>query len=114
MYKDTNTTSLLHGIRVVDLTRVLAGPLCTMTLGDMGADVIKVERQGTGDETRGWGPPFDQNGQSAYFLAINRNKLSLTLDVDDPADRALLVELIAEADVVVDNFRPGSLEGRGI
>lgn len=114
MHRDTKTTSLLHGIRVLDLTRVLAGPLCTMTLGDMGADVIKVERPRTGDETRGWGPPFDPEGQSAYFLAVNRNKLSLILDVDDPADRTLLVDLMAEADVVVDNFRPGSLEGRGI
>ena len=80
-----------------------------MMLGDLGADVIKVERPGTGDETRGWGPPFDPSGQSAYFLAINRNKLSLTLDVDEPGDRALLLELMAGADVVVDIQRNAEL-----
>ena len=67
---------MLSKVRVLDLTRVLAGPLCTMILGDMGADVIKVERPGVGDETRGWGPPFDAEGESAYFLSVNRNKLS--------------------------------------
>ncbi|HYC30826.1 MAG TPA: CoA transferase, partial [Gemmatimonadales bacterium] len=85
----------LAGIRVLDLTRVLAGPLCTMTLGDLGADVLKVERPGQGDETRGWGPPFDAAGRSAYFLAVNRNKLSLALDLDGEADRAVLRELAA-------------------
>jgi crotonobetainyl-CoA:carnitine CoA-transferase CaiB-like acyl-CoA transferase len=85
-----------------------------MALGDLGADVIKVERPGTGDETRGWGPPFDARGTSAYFLAVNRNKLSLALDLDDEADRAVLRRLLAEADVVVDNFRPGTLERRGL
>ena len=104
----------LTGFRLLDLTRVLAGPLCTMALGDLGADVIKVERPGTGDETRGWGPPFDPRGESAYFLAVNRNKLSLVLDLDDPADRRVLLALLQEADVVVDNFRPGTLERRGI
>jgi crotonobetainyl-CoA:carnitine CoA-transferase CaiB-like acyl-CoA transferase len=104
----------LTGFRVLDLTRVLAGPLCTMVLGDLGADVIKVERPGTGDETRGWGPPFDPRGESAYFLAVNRNKLSLALDLDDQADRRVLLALLHEADVVVDNFRPGALESRGI
>jgi crotonobetainyl-CoA:carnitine CoA-transferase CaiB-like acyl-CoA transferase len=102
------------GIKVLDLTRVLAGPLATMMLGDMGADVIKVERPGTGDETRGWGPPFDDRGRSAYFLAINRNKLSLTADLDAEADRALLRSLIAGADVVVDNFRRGTLDRHGL
>jgi len=104
----------LTGIRVLDLTRVLAGPLCTMTLGDLGADVIKVERPGSGDETRGWGPPFDARGESAYFLAVNRNKLSLALDLDTGADRRVLLDLLAGADVVVDNFLPGVLERRGL
>jgi crotonobetainyl-CoA:carnitine CoA-transferase CaiB-like acyl-CoA transferase len=99
---------------VLDLTRVLAGPLCTMTLGDLGASVLKVERPGVGDETRGWGPPFDADGESAYFLSVNRNKLSLALNLDLEADRSLLLELAKVADVVVENFRPGTLERRGI
>jgi crotonobetainyl-CoA:carnitine CoA-transferase CaiB-like acyl-CoA transferase len=105
---------MLSGIKVLDFTRVLAGPLCTMMLGDLGADVIKVERPGSGDETRGWGPPFDDRGESAYYLSINRNKLSLVADLESPSDRALLRQLVAEADVVVDNFRPGTLERRGL
>lgn len=104
----------LDGIRVLDFTRVLAGPLCTMTLGDLGAAVIKVERPGAGDDTRGWGPPFDERGESAYYLSVNRNKLSLAADLDDTADQELLLNLIAGADVVVDNFRPGMLERRGL
>ncbi len=76
----------LAGIRVLDLSRVLAGPFCTMTLGDMGAQIIKVERPGSGDETRGWGPPFDERGQSAYFLSTNRNKLSVALNFRTPED----------------------------
>jgi crotonobetainyl-CoA:carnitine CoA-transferase CaiB-like acyl-CoA transferase len=99
---------------VLDLTRVLAGPLCTMTLGDLGARVLKVERPGAGDETRGWGPPFDADGESAYFLSINRNKLSAALDLDRDLDRDLLLRLAREADVVVENFRPGTLKRRGI
>jgi glutaryl-CoA transferase len=105
---------MLNGIRVLDLTRVLAGPLCTMMLGDLGADVIKVERPGAGDDTRGWGPPFDERGQSAYFLSVNRNKLSIALDIEDPRDRELIASLALEADVVVDNFRRGTLERRGL
>src|SRR5438132_11626846 len=105
---------MLKGLKVLDLTRVLAGPLCTMILGDLGADVIKVERPGSGDESRSWGPPFDADGRSAYYLSINRNKLGLAADLDRPDDRALLERLIAEADVVVDNFRDGTLERRGI
>ena len=110
----TTPTQPLVGLRVLDLTRVLAGPLCTMTLGDLGADVLKVERPGEGDETRAWGPPFDGAGRSAYFLAVNRNKLSVALDLDDEADRAILRDLAAGADAVVDNFRPGMLERRGL
>ena len=105
---------MLKGIRVLDLTRVLAGPLCTMMLGDLGADVIKVERPGTGDDTRGWGPPFNEEGESAYYLSINRNKLSIELDLEQAEDRALITRLASEADVVVDNFRRGTLERRGI
>ncbi|HKH92240.1 MAG TPA: CoA transferase [Gemmatimonadaceae bacterium] len=104
---------MLRKLRVLDLSRVLAGPLCTMILADMGADVLKVERVGTGDETRGWGPPFDERGESAYFLSVNRNKLSVTADLDDPADLALVRALAREADVVVENFLPGVLERRG-
>jgi crotonobetainyl-CoA:carnitine CoA-transferase CaiB-like acyl-CoA transferase len=104
----------LAGIKVLDLTRGRAGPLCTMTLGDLGAQVIKVERPGIGDETRGWGPPFDAAGQSAYFLSINRNKLSVALDLDAEGDRRILLTLAEAADVVVENFRSGTLEQRGI
>ena len=100
--------------KVVDFTRVLAGPLCSMILGDLGADVIKVERPGTGDETRGWGPPFDADGESAYFLSINRNKKSLAADLSSPADRALVLGLLSEADIAIDNFLPGSLARLGI
>jgi crotonobetainyl-CoA:carnitine CoA-transferase CaiB-like acyl-CoA transferase len=105
---------MLRDVKVLDLTRVLAGPLCTMLLGDLGADVIKVERPGSGDDTRGWGPPFDDRGRSAYYLSINRNKLGIAADLDSSADRALIERLLAEADVVVDNFRRGTLERRGI
>jgi crotonobetainyl-CoA:carnitine CoA-transferase CaiB-like acyl-CoA transferase len=105
---------MLTGTRVLDLTRVLAGPLCTMILGDLGADVIKVERPEGGDETRGWGPPFDGDGESAYYLSINRNKLSIVANIDDESDRALIERLAYDADVVVDNFKRGTLERRGL
>src|SRR5687767_13772104 len=107
-------TLTLNGLRVLDLSRVLAGPLCTMTLGDMGAKVIKIEKPGTGDETRQWGPPFDDRGESAYYLSVNRNKKSVAADLDAPADREMVLDLIGEADVVVDNFRLGALERLGI
>jgi succinate---hydroxymethylglutarate CoA-transferase len=97
----------LSGIRVLDLTRVLAGPTCAMMLGDMGADVIKVEPP-TGDDTRGWGPPF-AGGESAYFLGANRNKRSMTLNMAVPAGQKLLAGLIQKADVVIDNFKLGTL-----
>ncbi len=99
---------------MLDLTRVLAGPLATMMLGDLGAQVIKVERPGLGDDTRGWGPPFDENGLSAYYLSINRNKLSVAADFSDVQDRELIVELAKGADVVVENFLPGTLARYGI
>ncbi len=98
---------------MLDLTRVLAGPLATMMLGDLGADVIKIERPEHGDETRSWGPPFDARGESAYFLSINRNKLSVAADFSIAADRALIDALIDRADVVIDNFLPGALERAG-
>ncbi len=105
---------VLTGVKILDLSRVLAGPLCTMMLGDMGASVLKVERPDGGDETRGWGPPFDAGGESAYYLSVNRNKLSLAVDLDDADDVALLRTLAVRADVVVENFRPGTLERRGL
>lgn len=104
----------LEGIRILDLSRVLAGPLASMILGDLGADVIKVERPGAGDDTRGWGPPFDERGESAYFLSANRNKLSVAADLGSAPDRALLEQLVAGADVVLENFKPGTLERRGL
>jgi len=100
--------SPLDGITVLDLTRVLSGPYCTMLLADMGARVIKVEQPERGDDTRAWGPPFVK-GESAYFLSVNRNKESVTLDFKRAEGRALLERLIAQADVVVENFRPGAL-----
>ena len=108
------TTLPLNGIRILDLSRVLAGPLAGMILGDLGADVIKVERPGAGDETRGWGPPFDARGESAYYLSTNRNKIGLAADLAAPADRALVERLIAGADVVIENFKPGTLERRAL
>lgn len=105
---------MLSGVKVLDLTRVLAGPLCTMLLGDLGADILKVERPGVGDDTRGWGPPFDAEGRSAYYLSINRNKLGLAADLDSAEDQALLSRLLEDADVVVDNFRMGMLAKRGL
>src|SRR5437588_1813423 len=98
----------LQGITVLDLTRVLSGPYCTMLLADMGARVIKIEQPGKGDDTRAWGPPFVA-GESAYFLSINRNKESVTVDFKQPAGRAVLDRLIAMSDVIVENFRPGTL-----
>ena len=105
-------TAPLAGLRVIDLTRVLAGPLATMMLADLGADVVKIERPGRGDDTRRWGPPF-QNGESAYFLGVNRNKRSVTLDLRSEAGRELLGRLLRDADAVVDNFKLGTLEAWG-
>jgi formyl-CoA transferase len=110
-------TTLAHGpltgLRVVDLSRILAGPFCTMMLGDMGADVVKIEAPGSGDDTRQWGPPFE-NGESAYFLAVNRNKRSLTLNLKHPDGAAILRALVERADVLVENFRPGTLARLGL
>ncbi len=106
------TNGPLAGIRVVDLTRILAGPLCAMMLGDMGAEVIKVEPPDKGDDTRGWGPPFVA-GEAAYFLGVNRNKRSLTLNMAVPAGQKILAGLVEKADVLIDNFRIGTLEKWG-
>ena len=103
----------LEGFTVLDLTRVLSGPYCTMHLADMGARVIKIEQPGRGDDTRGFGPPFLQ-GESTYFLSVNRNKESVTLDFKHSEGRALLDRLIAQSDVVVENFRPGALAKLGL
>jgi crotonobetainyl-CoA:carnitine CoA-transferase CaiB-like acyl-CoA transferase len=103
----------LAGITVVDFTRILSGPYATMLLADLGADVIKVERTATGDETRGWGPPFWKE-TSTYFAAVNRGKRSLAIDVGTDAGRGLVRELIAGADVVVENYRPGVTDRLGI
>ena len=99
----------LDGIRVLDLTRVLAGPYCTMFLGDLGAEIVKVEQPGIGDDTRGWGPPF-AGGESAYFLCVNRNKKSITLDLKSAEGIGLLRRLASSADVLIENFRPGTME----
>ena len=100
----------LDGIVVVDFSRVLAGPYATMMLGDFGAEVIKIERPGTGDDTRHWGPPYDSAGVATYFNSVNRNKRSVVLDLADPADQQRARELVAGADIVVENFRPGTME----
>ena len=102
----------LDGVRVLDLTRILSGPYCTMMLGDMGADVIKVENPDGGDDTRGWGPPF-LNGVSTYYISINRNKRSLTLNLKHERGKEILTELIRQSDVVAENFRPGTLDKLG-
>lgn len=102
-------TGALAGLRVIDLTRALSGPYCTMMLGDQGADIVKVELPVTGDETRQWAPPH-LNGVSAYFLMINRNKRSITLDLKHPDGRRALERLVEAADVLVENFSPGTLE----
>jgi crotonobetainyl-CoA:carnitine CoA-transferase CaiB-like acyl-CoA transferase len=106
-------TAALDGFLVLDFTRVLSGPYCTMQLADMGARVVKIEQPKTGDDTRAWGPPF-VNGESAYFLSINRNKESLTLDLKNPRAREVLAPLLAKADVLVENFRPGTMERLGL
>jgi crotonobetainyl-CoA:carnitine CoA-transferase CaiB-like acyl-CoA transferase len=103
----------LAGVRVADLSRVLAGPYCTMVLADLGADVIKVERPEGGDETRSWGPPF-AGGEAAYYLSVNRGKRSCALDLSQPEGRALALELCAGADVVIENFKVGGADRLGV
>lgn len=106
--------SALGDLRILDFSRVLAGPFATMMLGDLGARVLKVERPGVGDETRAWGPPFDADGEATYFEAINRNKRSIALDLTADADRGLAAELADQADVLIENFRPGVLDRLGL
>ena len=103
----------LEGVLVADFSRVLAGPLATMTLADLGARVVKVERPGSGDDTRAWGPPFSATG-ATYFESVNRNKESACLDLADPQDRALARELALRADVLVENFKPGGMDRLGL
>ena len=98
----------LKGIRVIDLTRILAGPICTMNLGDMGAEIIKIENPDRGDDTRGWGPPFVE-GEAAYFLGINRNKRSVTLNLKEEEGKKILHSLLKNADVLIENFKAGTL-----
>ena len=106
-------TTPLTGVRVVDLSRVLAGPYCTMVLADLGADIVKVERPEGGDETRSWGPPF-AGGEAAYYLSVNRGKRSCALDLSQPEGRALALELCAGADVVIENFKLGGADRLGV
>ena len=104
----------LDGTRVADFSRVLAGPIATMILGDLGADVVKVERPGTGDDTRAWGPPWSPDGVASYYLGLNRNKRSIALDLKVPDDLATARALALDCDVVVDNFRPGVMAQAGL
>src|SRR3954471_14641825 len=110
----------LDGIRILDLSRVLAGPWCTQALADLGADVIKVERPGSGDDTRSWGPPFlkDHDGndtrEAAYYLGTNRNKRSLTCDIARPQGQALVRELARHCHVVIENFKVGDMARYGL
>lgn len=116
----SNKPAALDGIKVLDLSRVLAGPWCTQILADLGADVVKIERPGVGDDTRTWGPPFikDANGndsdQASYFTACNRNKRSVTVDMATPDGQALLKQMAAQADIVVENFKTGGLKQYGL
>ena len=102
----------LQGIRVIDLSRIVVGPYCSMVLGDMGADVIKIEIPEIGDDTRMWGPPF-AGGESAYFISLNRNKRSLTLNLKSEKGKEILRQIIAEADVLIENFRMGTRDKMG-
>jgi len=103
----------LEGLRVLDLSRVLAGPYCTMILGNLGADVVKVERPGSGDDTRQWGPPF-AGGEAAYYLSCNSSKRGLTVDLSKPAGRDLVRRLAGQADILIENFKVGSMEAWGL
>jgi len=114
---DQQTRGPLAGLRVLDLTRILAGPTCTQLLGDLGADVVKVERPGTGDDTRGWGPPFldgEDSGESAYYLCANRNKRSVAIDMSSAQGQDLIRALAARSDVVCENFKVGGLARYGL
>ena len=109
----TTNTGPLKGLRILDMSRILAGPTCTQILGDLGADVIKVERPGVGDDTRKWGPPYvkDSEGndtsESAYYLCANRNKRSLTVDITKPEGQQIVRKLSAKCDVLIENYKVG-------
>ena len=107
-------TGALAHVRVLDLSRILAGPFCTQLLGDLGADVVKIERPGAGDDTRGWGPPFLADGTSAYYAAANRNKRSVAIDLKAEAGREVVRRLATPSDVVVENCRAGHLDALGL
>ncbi len=109
----TANSKPLTGLRVLDFTRVVSGPFCSMQLGDLGAEVIKVEHPITGDDSRAWRPP-EIGGESSYFIAINRNKKSLALDLGKPEGRAIALELADKSDIVVENFRPGVMRRLGL
>src|ERR1700693_1620405 len=111
----TEPTGPLRGVRVFDLTRVLAGPTCVQMLADLGADVIKIEKPGTGDDTRSFAPPFmPGTTESAYFVGVNRNKRSVTLDISKPEGQALARDLIGKCDILVENFKVGALAKYGL
>lgn len=113
-------TGALAGLRVLDLSRVLAGPFCTQMLGDLGAEILKIEKPGEGDDTRAWGPPYlqDENGndtsESAYYLSCNRNKKSIAIDIKTPEGQALIYRLLEKSDVLIENFKTGGLEKYGL
>lgn len=105
----------LNGIRIVDLTRIVAGPYCTMILGDLGAEVIKIEKPGSGDEARNWGPPFiSDTSESNYFISLNRNKKSICIDLKSQKGRELIYEMAKKSDVLVENYVPGKLNEIGL
>src|ERR1700736_5094215 len=106
-------TPVLHGLRILDASRVLAGPFCGQMLGDLGAEVIHVERPGSGDETRAWGPPF-AGPLSAYYLSCNRNKRAITLDLSQEEGLELFLDLVRKSDVVLENFRAASADRLGL
>ena len=110
--KEISRRGPLSGIRVIDMTRILAGPFCTMNLGDMGAEIIKIEQPGKGDDTRSWGPPF-AGDQAAYFLGINRNKKSITLNLKDKRGQKILGDLLKNADILIENFKTGAIQAWG-
>ncbi len=120
VFRDNGLMNSLEGIRILDLSRVLAGPWCTQTLADLGADVIKIERPGAGDDTRSWGPPFlkDADGhdtaEAAYYLGTNRNKRSVTCDIAQPAGQALIRDLVKHCDVFIENFKVGDMARYGL
>src|SRR3954466_2812392 len=111
---DQSPRGPLAGVRVLDLSRILAGPFATQILADLGADVIKVEPPGPGDETRRWGPPFAPSGDAAYFYACNRGRRSIELDLRMDADREVVLRLVEDADVLLENFLPGAMERMGL